>query len=49
MCSGAFAFKKEGKYKVRFTPMNIDGKKSTTTDWITFESPFMNDKSIFGK
>lgn len=49
MCSGAFAFKKEGKYKVRFTPMNIDGKKSTTTNWITFESPFMNDKGIFGK
>lgn len=48
MCSGAFTFKKDGKYKVRFTPMNIDGKKLDTTEWSTFESPFMNNKSPFG-
>lgn len=48
MCSGAFTFKRKGKYKVRFTPMNIDGKSLKTTDWTTFESPFMNDKSPFG-
>ncbi|MAN27500.1 MULTISPECIES: hypothetical protein [Mesonia] len=41
MCAGAFTFKNKGKYKVRFTPMNIDGEKLKTTDWITFESPFV--------
>ena len=48
MCSGAFTYKNKGKYKVRFTPMNTDGKSLKTTDWTTFESPFMNDKSPFG-
>lgn len=48
MCSGAFKFKRKGKYKVRFTPMNIDGNSLKTTEWTTFESPFMNDKSSFG-
>ena len=48
MCSGAFTYKNKSKYKVRFTPMNIDGKSLKTTDWKTFESPFMNDKSSFG-
>ena len=48
MCSGAFTYSNKGKYKVRFTPMNIDGKSLKTTDWTTFESPFMNDKSPFG-
>jgi hypothetical protein len=47
MCSGAFTFNRKGKYKVRFTPMNTDGKSLKTTDWKTFESPFMNDKSGF--
>lgn len=48
MCSGAFTYNNKGKYKVRFTPMNIDGKSLKTTDWKTFESPFMKDKSPFG-
>ncbi len=48
MCAGAFTFNNKGKYKVRFTPMNTDGKSLKTTDWKTFESPFMNDKSPFG-
>jgi hypothetical protein len=48
MCAGGFTFKDKGKYKVRFTPMNTDGKSLKTTDWTTFESPFMNDKSPFG-
>ncbi|WP_299227718.1 hypothetical protein [uncultured Psychroserpens sp.] len=48
MCSGAFTYKNKGKYKVRFTPMNIDGKSLKTTNWIIFESPFMNDKGPFG-
>jgi len=48
MCSGAFTFNRKGKYKVRFTPMNTDGKSIKTTDWRTFDSPFMNDKSPFG-
>ena len=47
MCSGAFTFNRKGKYKVRFTPMNIDGKTLKTTNWKTFESPFMNDKGGF--
>ena len=47
MCSGAFTFNRKGKYKVRFTPMNTDGKSLKTTNWKTFESPFMNDKSLF--
>jgi len=48
MCAGAFTYKNKGKYKVRFTPMNTDGKSLKTTDWTTFESPFMSDKSPFG-
>jgi hypothetical protein len=48
MCSGAFTYKMKGKYKVRFTPMKIDGKSLKTTDWKTFESPFMNYKNPFG-
>jgi len=47
MCAGAFTYNNKGKYKVRFTPMNTDGKSLKTTDWKTFESPFMNDKSPF--
>ncbi len=39
MCSGAFTFSEKGKYNVRFTPMNTDGKSLNTTEWITFESP----------
>ncbi|MDT0686486.1 hypothetical protein [Autumnicola psychrophila] len=31
MCSEAFTYKIEGKYKVRFTPLNIDGKELATT------------------
>jgi hypothetical protein len=48
MCSGAFSFKSSGKYKVRFTPMNIDGETLKTTEWKVFNSPFANDK-IFTK
>ncbi|WP_299256388.1 hypothetical protein [uncultured Aquimarina sp.] len=45
MCAGAFTFDRKGQYKVRFTPMNIDGKSLKTTEWKTFDSPFMKDKS----
>jgi len=45
MCSGAFLYEKKGSYKVRFTPMNTDGKSLDTTDWYTYNSPFMNDKT----
>ena len=48
MCSGEFTYNNKGKYKVRFTPMNTDGKSLKTTEWKTFESPFMKDKSRFG-
>ncbi|MBN3583740.1 hypothetical protein JYB64_15170 [Algoriphagus aestuarii] len=40
MCGGAFKFNKDGNYKVRFTPMNIDGKEHATTEWTAFESPY---------
>ena len=43
MCSGSFTFNQTGKYKVRFTPMNSDGKTLNTTNWIAFNSPFMNN------
>lgn len=46
MCSGAFVFKQKGKYKVRFTPMNIDGKELATSNWTTFESPFQSNKKL---
>jgi len=46
MCSGAFTYKKSGKYRVRFVPMNIDGKELKPTEWTIFESPFANDKFI---
>jgi len=42
MCAGAFTFNSTGKYKVRITPMNTDGKPLPKTDWKTFESPYMN-------
>lgn len=48
MCSGGFTFNKDGNYKVRFTPMNIDGKKLATTEWKSFESPFKNSKNPWG-
>ncbi len=44
MCSGAFSFNRKGIYKVRFRPINSDGKASTATDWITFKSPFQEMK-----
>ena len=44
MCSGAFVFKDQGKYKVRFTPTNMDGESIQTTEWKIFDSPFVNDK-----
>jgi hypothetical protein len=48
MCSGAFTYSNKGTYKVRFTPMNIDGKSLKTTDWKSFESPFMSYEDPFG-
>ena len=42
MCSGAFTYKKNGKYKVRFIAMNIDGKELKPTEWTIYESPFAN-------
>ncbi|WP_416442708.1 hypothetical protein ACH3O9_17850 [Leeuwenhoekiella sp. A16] len=47
MCAGAFTYDYKGKYKVRFTPMNTDGKSLPATDWKTFESPFMNSTYPF--
>ena len=47
MCAGAFTYDSKGKYKVRFTPMNTDGKSLPVTEWKTFESPFMNDTYPF--
>lgn len=44
MCSGAFIYKHKGKYKVRFTPMNTDGKPLKTTKWKVFESPYVTAK-----
>ena len=46
MCSGAFLFKEKGKYKVRFTPMNIDGKMNKKSQWITFDNPYSNQKGF---
>ncbi|MBV7440455.1 hypothetical protein KRX57_03410 [Weeksellaceae bacterium TAE3-ERU29] len=43
MCAGGFGFSyknRDNKYKVRFTPMNTDGKTLKTTQWITFINPF---------
>ena len=46
MCAGAFTFKDKGKYKVRFTPMNTDGKMSKPTKWINIKNP--NNEKAFG-
>lgn len=48
ICAGAFKFNKDGNYKVRFTPMNIDAKELTTTEWTSFESPYKNAVNPFG-
>jgi hypothetical protein len=47
MCAGAFRYKKTGKYKVRFTPVSIDGKIYPTTSWTSFESPYMKKSETF--
>lgn len=44
MCSGPFTYTRTGKYQVRFTPMNTDGEKLITTNWITFDSPYTTEK-----
>lgn len=44
MCAGAFSFDLSSRYKVRFTPMNTDGRTLNTTDWIEFENPNSNTK-----
>jgi hypothetical protein len=46
MCAGAFTFKRKGSYKVRFTPINTDGKMNKTTKWITFDNPYNNQKGF---
>ncbi len=41
MCSGAFNYKEKGKYKVRFSLMDICGNENNTwTTWVEFDSPF---------
>lgn len=40
-CSGPFTFYGSSKYKVRFTPMNTDGKTLETTDWKIFDNPYI--------
>ncbi|MBD0823017.1 hypothetical protein [Aestuariibaculum marinum] len=43
MCNGAFNFKKEGKYKVRFSLLDFSGNENKTwTDWVIFDSPFLS-------
>ncbi len=44
MCSGYFKFI-QGKYMVRFTPMNADGKKIKATKWIKFDTVDKANKS----
>lgn len=44
MCSGAFDFKQNGKYKVRFALMDICGNENDKwTAWIEFDSPLNAD------
>ncbi|MEM1357206.1 MAG: hypothetical protein AAGF89_03365, partial [Bacteroidota bacterium] len=41
MCSGAFTYKRSGKYKVRFSLMDICGNESEKwTEWVVFNTPF---------
>lgn len=41
MCSGAFRYKKSGKYKVRFSLMDICGNENDKwTEWVKFSTPF---------
>jgi len=41
MCSGAFKYRPEKMYQVRFCLVDLNGNtNSTWTDWITFKSPF---------
>lgn len=48
MCAGAFTYTKKGRYKVRFTPLNIDGRELETTAWTSFDSPFLHAKNPWG-
>lgn len=45
MCSGAFSYPNNGKYKVRFTPMTPDGFSFPTTDWMTFKRPSLEPQA----
>jgi hypothetical protein len=47
MCSGAFTYENKGKYKVKFTLMDTDGKLLTSTSWKTFESPLLKTRRPF--
>jgi len=46
MCSGAFRFLEKSEYKLRFTPMNTDGKMNITTKWKKIKNP--NNEKAFG-
>ena len=41
MCEGAFHFRREHTYKIRFSLTDISGNSDGTwTNWIEFESPY---------
>ncbi len=41
-CSGEFKFEDNGKYKIRFSLIDIFGNTSDWSDWIEFKTPFKN-------
>ncbi len=46
MCLGAFDFKENGKYKIRFSLMDVCGNKNDEwTTWIEFDSPYERCKN----
>lgn len=47
MCSGAFTFRGNDAYRIRFTPINSSGKESKSSSWISFENPYKNVKNTW--
>ncbi len=48
MCAGAFTYRKNGEYRVRFTPVNFGGHALPTTKWHSFRSPFEGEENPWG-
>ncbi|WP_137403936.1 hypothetical protein [Echinicola rosea] len=45
MCAGPFVFNSNGKYKLKVSQMDLNGKYHPPTPWITFQNPYEDHPS----